>query len=52
LEPQRQPISREYGDNAGQQTKSYVGSEDVDMDSFQQRLKDQMHDFSATNQVY
>jgi len=50
LDPKRQPISREYGDNAGRQTKGYVGSEDVDMDSFQQRLKDQTHDFSATNQ--
>lgn len=41
-------ISRQYGDNAGAQTKGYIGNEQVDAQAFQESLKNL--DFSEVNQ--
>ena len=44
----RQDISTDYGDNAGDQTKGYVGNEQVDATAFQESMKNL--DFTEANQ--
>ena len=46
--PRRQDISTTYGDNAGEQTRGYLGKETVDKATFQDSLKGL--DFSDMNQ--
>lgn len=44
----RQNISTQYGDNTRDQTRGYIGNEQVDAQAFQDRLKDL--DFGLSNQ--
>ena len=48
VDSRRQDISTDYGDNAGDQTKGYVGNEQVDATAFQESMKNL--DFTEANQ--